>query len=124
MFSQISVVTPVLKSLFDATASIYVDNPTITSNITTHPLTKLLGTVRCRVSYKRVMPVVTNDIVDKNLQHVTLIYALDTAIQIPEGSKVVVTWDDGRTKTFWNSGLPRTYQYSVQVPLENADVKP
>ena len=124
MFSPIPVVSRALARMFDATASVYVDNPTVVNGVTRHENTKLLGTVRCRISYKRVMPVATEDVVDKDLQRIILIYATDSGIQIPDGSKIVVSWDDGRGETFQNSGLPQVYTHSTQVPLEKAAVKP
>ena len=125
MFPAFSVVKKSIEALYDASADIYVDDPsTDKSNITSHARTKLRGTVRCRISYKRILPVVTTDTVDNDAQQTIMIYSSDTNIRIPDGSKIAVKWDDGRTDTFQNSGLPKVYQYTTQVELEKADVHP
>lgn len=125
MFQALSVVKETIESLYDAMATIYVDNPTADQyGAVTHPLTKKLASVRCRISYKRILPVVTNDIVDKDIQKIIMIYTTNAAIKIPDGSKIVVAWDDGRTDTFQNSSLPKVYQYTTQLELQRMAVKP
>lgn len=125
MFPALSVVKKTIEAMYDATAYIYIDNPaTDKNNITVHALTKLLGTVRCRISYKRILPVITADTADSDIQKIMMIYSSSADIQIPDGSKIVIKWDDGRTDTFQNSSLPKVYQYTAQVSLERAAVHP
>ncbi len=125
MLPSNKVVTSAIEKMYDATATIYVQNPTQDKyGAYTRLLTKVLTSVRCRIAYKRIFPVVTEDVVDKDIQKITLIYTTNSAVQIPDGSKIVVLWDDGRTDTFQNSGLPKVYQFTTQVPLERMAVKP
>mgnify|MGYP000514902421 CR=1 FL=1 len=125
MFQALSVVKETIESLYDAMATIYVDNPTADQyGAVTHPLTKKLASVRCRISYKRILPVVTNDIVDKDIQKIIMIYTTNAAIKIPDGSKnCLLHGNDGRTDTFQNSSLPKVYQYTTQLELQRMAVK-
>lgn len=108
-----------IESLLDATADVYtVESSVDEHHITRQTFVKTISALPCRVSYK------TNDqarptddrTVDALTMEITLFYT-DTSVDIPAGSKIIVTWEDGRTETFWNASKPAIYWNHGEVEL-------
>ncbi len=123
MFPQIALVKSAIESLYDASAKVYSFEPVLLASGATDSVETYKGLIRCRVSYKSINQTQTTDTVDTQQQAIKMYYA-GAALTITPGSKIVITWDDGRTATFHNASLPQVYPHHAELTLELEETKP
>ena len=69
----------------------------------------------CKLSFETIKSTSENS--DASLVSQAVKLFISSEVQIPPGSKIVVT-QNGSTGTYSNSGLPARYKYHQEIPLE------
>jgi hypothetical protein len=118
------MVKTAISSLYNASADIYTYHSKVDDNhITTKTLKLAAGEIRCRISYLSMGIANSSDINDTQDSTIKLIYD-GAGISIPAGSRIHITWDDGRTDEYENTSVPAVYSHHAEISLIRVRTRP
>jgi hypothetical protein len=124
MLPKIALVKSAIESLYDASADIYTYQPTVGDDGISRDSPKIFKSgIRCRINFQSVPATKDTDTADMLTVMITMYYD-GSAVSIPTGSLIKVTWDDGRTDEFKNAGYQAVYVNHSEIQLERVLVHP